>query len=316
MAVEEGLDTGGVYARAEIDDPPTRPPTSSRSELGRRSAPTCCRRPARPASATPRPRRASPPTPTRSTPRNGSLDWDRPGRRARPRRPARRRLDHVPRHRFKVHAARRGRRRGAGEPGRARRRPGRHRRRAARAARGPARGQARDGRPPTGPTAPSLPRRALGDGVARGTDAEAAAGPAERARQPGVAARRVAVDALVRIERDGAYANLAARRLLERIRPRPARPGASSPSSSTAPPACGGRATAWSTGSSCGDLDPDGARRRCGSAPTSSPSSAPRPTPRCRPRSAVPRKARGLVNAVLRKVADGRGRLAVRCRRG
>ena len=82
---------------------------------------------------------------------------------------------------------------------------------------------------------------------------------AERARAGGrptrlgavsaTARAEVALDALVRIERDGAYANLAAARAARAAPAWTPRDRASPPSSSTAPPACGGPATSSSTAS-------------------------------------------------------------------
>ena len=90
-------------------------------------------------------------------------------------------------------------------------------------------------------------------------------------------------------------------------RPGRPRPRTSSPSSSTAPPACAGPATSSSTASSPATVDPHGAQR---AAARRLPAALPRHcrrTPRsARPWRWRPRRPAGLVNAVLRRVADAR----------
>ena len=100
-----------------------------------------------------------------------------------------------------------------------------------------------------------------------------------------------------RIDRQGAYANLAAARELDRSDLEPTATGGSSPSSSTAPRACGARATSSSTGSCC-DRSTTRSARSCGSVRTSCSSSTSRRTRRsARPSSWRPARRRGFVNA-------------------
>ena len=98
-------------------------------------------------------------------------------------------------------------------------------------------------------------------------------------------ARRLALDALDRIEHDG---RLRQPRCYRRAaRPEPARAratAASSPSSSTAPRGCGGPATSSST-ASCSARSTRACATRCASAPTSSTFIGCRPTPRSATRS-------------------------------
>ena len=211
-------------------------------------------------------------------PRTSSSTGTGPARRARPGRARRRRVDHVPGQAAQGAGHAGPTAPGHGAPGRARRRPGRHRRRRARAARGAARGQG-----PRSPSAdwangaqpaPASPAIALAHRDAEPT-------PRRARRRP--AGGRLAVDALVRIEeRRRLRQPRCSPELLERSGLDRARPGASSPSSSTAPPACGGPATGSSTASPCGDLDPDGAGRP-----------APRRLPARVPRHAAPRRRVG-----------------------
>ena len=249
MDVEEGLDTGGIYARARCRSAPTRPPTSC-GPAGRgrhRPAGRRARRRARRARAR---RSASRPTPTRSTRPSSSIDWTRPGRGDPPAGAGRRGVDHPRR----ASGSRCGARRGRPTDG------------DARAARGAARGQGPDGRCDDWANGARL---AAGRPVRHVTGARRSGGVAlrrrsvahrhrGRLRQP----RRCAASSTGR----GLDAARPGLRHRPRLRHDPAAPACS---------------TTSSTGSCCAP-----STRRCGprcaSAPTSSTCSARRPTPRSR----------------------------------
>ncbi len=107
--------------------------------------------------------------------------------------------------------------------------------------------------------------------------------PTAAADAGGVAARRLAIDALVRIDREGAYANLVLPGAAGPLRPRRARPGLRHRAGLRHHPHAAGLRLAGRP------LRAPRPRRRrpgprCASAPTSWPSSTPRPTPRSAPR--------------------------------
>ncbi len=155
-------------------------------------------------------------------------------------------------------------------------------------------GQASDGRVRMGQRRPLVGGRSTGHVTAR---------TAPSSGDPGVAARRLALDALGRIEEDGAYANLVTNAMLDRSgleRPRSPlrdRPGLRHDAGCAGPAITSSIVTAGAT-SHLASAPP------FASGPTSSPSATWPPTPRSTPRSsATPKPARGLVNAVLRRVA-------------
>ncbi len=79
MAVEEGLDTGGIYGRAEVAIGPDETLAELRARLVRGGHPTPGRRPRRRAAGPRTPKRASPPTPPSSPPRiSARLGGSRP----------------------------------------------------------------------------------------------------------------------------------------------------------------------------------------------------------------------------------------------
>ena len=234
MQLEEGLDTGPVFACERCRSRPDETADDAAGRLVDAGTALLVGHPRRRASTTPGPRPASPPTPPRSSPPSSRLDWSAPAVE----------LDRLVRlggawttfrgKRLKVLAADRrcrGRATSAGGPGRARRRPGRHRRRRARAPRGAARGQGADAGGGVAQRRPARTRRAarrVSDAPARARRLRGAAAhrPRRRLRQPR-AARRCSTRS------DSTTAT-----------------GPSSPSSSTARPACAGRATSSSTASS------------------------------------------------------------------
>ena len=305
MEVAEGLDTGGVYAWR-------RPPIASDDTLdvpagtaGRHGQPRCW------SAAHARAWRAHPAG--RGAHLRGQDRPDRagdrlaaPGRRARPPRAPRRRLDHLPGPPAEALAGRPGRRR-AGSPSPARpgrstaswwppararsswSRSSRRARPASRPRRGatapapaPTSGWARDRRPAPPP----------GGGTGAASSAPGGGGPP--------AGRR----ALVRIDAEGAYANLVLPADARTQRARSAATGPSSPSWSTAPPACGGPATGWSTASCPTPSASTAAARawlRLGAfqlAFLDTPAHAAVGATV----EAAPRRLKGLLNAVLRKV--------------
>ena len=256
MAVEEGLDTGGIYERVEVPIGPDDTLEELRGRLvvagsrilvdalgeglgragaaGRRAD---LRRQAR------RPRTAT------STGPRPAVDVHRRVRLGRC-------LDHARRPAAEgvAHPRAPGGRRPAGAGGR----------RAGRAGRGAARGQAPDGRGAPGPTAPAGPP---------------ATGSARERHRPGARARRPRSHRA----RRGLRQPPAARAPEPHAASRRAT-GTSPPSSSTAPRACVGPATSSSTASSPA-TSTSGSATRCASAPTSSTSWRWRRTPRWARRS-------------------------------
>ena len=259
MELEEGLDTGPVYGCERVADRARRDRRRAAGPAGRRRAPTCWSSACRAASASPSPRRASRPTRPRSTRPSCELDWARPAERART---------------GWCGSAGPGRRSGAsGSRSCGRRSPTRGRRAGdARRARWSARATAASSSSRCSPRA-----RARMPAVGVAQRGPAGAGRAARRDVPDPAA--VALDALRAHRRRG------------RLRqPRPARAaraqpastsatGPSSPSSCTAPPACGGPATAWSTASCMRALDPADPGRAAPRRLPARTSSARRPTP-------------------------------------
>ena len=204
---------------------------------GRRRHPAPGRHARAPGSARPRRRWASRPTPPRSTRPSCELDWSRPAVELAPARPARRRVDDVPR----AGGSRCWRDRTC--------RP---------AGDGAAVVPAGDGDASSCvEVQPEGKGRMAADGLGQrrplGARRPAAARErrADRPRRP-CAARR----ARPHRRRTAPTPTSLLPELLERSGLDAARPRTSSPSSSTAPPACAGPATASSTASSLGDLDP------------------------------------------------------------
>ena len=284
MAVEEGLDTGGIYARAEVAIGPDETLGELRDRLvaeGTRLLVDALRA----GLGEPAPQVGEPTYADKLDRRGSAARLVRPGDRRPPPGAPRRRVDHARR------AS--GSRSGAptcppagdgpaGAGGRRRRsswsrcspraRPGWRRRPGRTAPAGaPATGSARDRhRPRRSPSTPST--------------ASSATAPTPTCSSP--AARAAA----------------ASRRAT----------GTSSPSSSTAPPACGGPATSSSTASSPATST---SRVRNAAAPRRLPAALPGHAPHAAVGETVevaPKPARGLVNAVLRRVADAPGRVARR----
>ena len=201
MAVEEGLDTGGVYGSVEVAIGSEETAAQLRDELVDVGTGLLVRQ-LLDGLGPPEPQGGEPTYADKIRPDELELDWAPPGGRAPPPRPGRRCLDHVPGPAAQAVGGRPARRRARSPPGarRAGRPRGRHRRRPARAGRGPA------GRAGSPGRRRMAQRRSSGRGRA--------AGPLT-ARRPS-SSRSLALDALVRIEQEGAYANLALPGMLER----------------------------------------------------------------------------------------------------
>ena len=258
------------------------------------SAPRCWSTRSRAGSARPSPRWASRPTRPRSTRPSSSSTGRVAAVELAPPRARRRRVDDVPRRPAARGARRDGRRRQcAGAPGEL-----------ADAVVGTGEGSyVLDAVQPRGQGAPSMRRRV----------AQRRAPAARRARSVHVTdpRRRSRSRRCVRIERDGAYANLALPAALSSAATSTDRDRAFvtelvyGTTAHAAGVRLARRPLRREAASTCRCARP------CASAPTSSRSSARRRMPpSTRPSALRRRSSRGFVNAVLRRVADGAGRLA------
>ncbi|MEZ5178877.1 MAG: formyltransferase family protein [Acidimicrobiales bacterium] len=307
MAVEEGLDTGGVYARADL----AIRRTSTAAELGGQLTElgsALLVDALRTGLGEPEPQVGEPTYAAKLGTDDLRLRWARPA--AELDRLVRvGGVDHLPGppaegRRGPPVAGRRPRR----PAGRAARRPRGHGRRSAAARGGAARGPPAHPVRLVGQRGPARRRRAAGRGAGVSAPARRRSPRPGARREPAGTkshppdARRVAVEALVRIERDGAYANLVLPKLLERSR-------------------LAERDRAFATQLVYGTVRPPGVRLvrgpvRAGRARSRGAGRpAPRHLPAAHPRHAGPRRGvghgghgaptgAGLVNAVLRKVAE------------
>ena len=307
MAVEEGLDTGRRLRPRRDRRSATRRSTSC-GPSSSTSASSCCSTRCATGSASAEPQDGEVTYAAKLDPSRAPARLGRPAVELAPGRAPRRRVDDLPRRPPQGARARPSSTRRAASPGRARRRARRPVATVAASSWSRCSRRARAAwRPRRGATARS-PTRANGSAMSGPSAAPGVDGRTGRradAAAAGVAARRVAVDALERIERDeptptsrsGRSSSRSALderdRARHRARLRHAR-------------GCGGRATTSSTASSSSTA---AARPARAPAPRRLPARVhrhPAPTPRCRPPSTRrPNRLRGLVNAVLRKVADG-----------
>ena len=97
MVVEEGLDTGGIFARAEVRHRPRRHPRGAAGAAGGGGHRAPRRRAATRARARPSRRTGEPTYAAKIDPAERELDWSAPGRRRPPARARRRRVDDPPR---------------------------------------------------------------------------------------------------------------------------------------------------------------------------------------------------------------------------